>query len=539
MKRNVIMLLAGFLVTVMASPLFAAPDIKISGQVRARLRYWVDFDLDDKTTHGSGTSGSATFSGAGDRRYFDTRVRLGVDAKLTDSVRAVIQLEKYFDWGNTTPNGFTSGGTGGGACCLGTPNNSENAPYFRQAWMDFPIPGLQEEGWRAQLGRSFFNVGHSYIWGNSLTGEDGITLYGPLGPGKFKFRYAMNINQGPFRTGRQRLGDNELHQWGADYKFDVAEKQNVELYFLGNHDRSVDGYSNLLSDVATALPVTKSDDYYIGAAYSGVAGPVTLKAEGAYQFGDARKDVAFDASGVAAAAGPCGTGALAVGGCAGATTQKDISRSAFFIAASAAYKVIPAYTVTLDVSYATGDDDPADDTYNNFMANSAGFATSISRVFGESPFYFGNRSLRAVGNNASNRMFAYWGRGTNDVDSGGVFPGGATDDAGHVFSPGLIEVKLKNKYAASDKVTILGDLIVLWADQSSASTSTASGSSYMGTEIDLKVAYKPYKNILINNYFGYFISDSFFDRGAPSVAPATGFQNVDAWAYRAEAIVTF
>jgi predicted porin len=90
MKRNMMVLLAGLLVVVMASPLYAAPDIKVNGQIRTRLRYWVDLDLDSDLKTGQ------------DRRYFDTRTRLGVDAKLSDGVRAVMQLEKYFDFGKET-----------------------------------------------------------------------------------------------------------------------------------------------------------------------------------------------------------------------------------------------------------------------------------------------------------------------------------------------------------------------------------------------------------------------------------------------------
>ncbi|MFQ5658694.1 MAG: hypothetical protein ACE5G5_14220, partial [Candidatus Methylomirabilales bacterium] len=144
MKRNLSMLLAGLLILVMASPLFAA-DIKVTGQIRTRLRYWVDFDLDNDVKSGSATSGSATTAGAGDRRYFDNRTRLGVEASLGEGVKAAIQLEKYFDFGNAQPQGTTSG-SAGGACCLGTPNDTEIEPYFRQAWMDFAIPGV--EGWR-------------------------------------------------------------------------------------------------------------------------------------------------------------------------------------------------------------------------------------------------------------------------------------------------------------------------------------------------------------------------------------------------------
>jgi hypothetical protein len=175
----------------MVSPLYAAPDIKVNGQIRVRLRYWVDLDLNSDSRTGA------------DRRYFDNRTRVGVDAKLSEGVRAVSQLEKYFDFGNNGPSGVTSAQRSSTASAAGsgtkditrgnlaTFSDTSQGPYFRQAYIDFAIPGLQEEGIRIQAGRSFFRLGHGFLWGNSLTGEDGATLYGPLGPGDFKIRFRL------------------------------------------------------------------------------------------------------------------------------------------------------------------------------------------------------------------------------------------------------------------------------------------------------------------------------------------------------------
>jgi hypothetical protein len=549
MKEYLKMVLAGLLVLAMATPLFAA-DIKVTGQIRTRLRYWVDFDLDNDLKGGSQGSGSATTAGGGDRRYFDNRTRLGVEAKLGESVKAAIQLEKYWDFGNAQPQGTTSG-SAGGVCCLGTPNDTEIEPYFRQAWMDFAIPGV--EGWRFKAGRHFFGVGNGAVYGASLTGEDGFTVYGPLGPGNFKAHWGIPQNQGTAglgatqggQSGRNRFFDNEVHQWAVEYKFEVAEKQNLQLYFVGVNDRALTDYTTIIQP--SGVLVAHGDDYTIGAAYNGVAGPVSLKMEGAYQFGPTRHGAAFDSATSTLCAGAKGTFPSTTvvnpitGLPASCTVESDIDRSAFLLMAAATYKVTPAYSVTLDVSYATGDDEPLDDSANNFVGPASHYTSSISRVLGESPFYFGNRTFRGIGNNTSNRLFSYWGRGTQDCD-GNV--GCASDDFGIPFSPGLIEVKVKNKWTPSKKWALFGDVLFLLADQTSGEITgvpiQASGSSYMGTEIDLKATYKPYPNITINNYLGYFISGDFFDRSDPLGAfPGTTFKNDDAWAYRVEAVVTF
>jgi hypothetical protein len=523
MKRNMMVLLAGLLVLVMASPLYAAPDIKVNGQIRTRLRYWVDLDLDSDLKTGA------------DRRYFDNRTRVGVDAKLSDGVRAVIQLEKYFDFGNVGPAGVTSAQkeivgkpAGTNISPLATlSDNSSASPYIRQAFIDFAIPGLQEEGIRLQAGRSFFRLGHGFLWGNSLTGEDGFTLYGPLGPGNFKIRYAMTENETPSQGSRARFGDNELFHWAVDYKFDVAEKQNVEIYFAGQLDKAVDNYSTMVR-APLGGPVRHGEDYWVGAGYTGVAGPVALKGEIIGQFGNTRKDVCFNPG-----SGPV-DGRPTSGACTAASTSADISRTgALFAYGEATYKIIPAWNVGMAFTFATGDDDPTDDEYNNFVAPLSEFTTSPTRVWTDSQFFHGNRTGRSIGNAGTNRAFNFWGRGTVDVDSGSKF---TTGDNGTEYSPGLFELQFKTKYTFNKEVSGLFNIIPTWA----ANAPDSSG-RYMGTELDGKIAYKPYKNLVINGYFGYFVSGGFFDVSPTGTAFTTGTTKSadDAWMFRSEMIVTF
>ncbi|MEE9172622.1 MAG: hypothetical protein V3U41_06940, partial [candidate division NC10 bacterium] len=166
---------------------------------------------------------------------------------------------------------------------------------------------------------------------------------------------------------------------------------------------------------------------------------------------------------------------------------------------------------------------------------------------------------RAVGNAATNRNFSYVGRGgTEDTDAGSIATlddnGAAGCAAGAVavgpcsFSPGLIVVKLKTKYVVNPEVTVWGNLAFNWADATdSGFGSGGSASSYMGTEIDGKVGWRPYPNLVLNGYFGYFLPGDFFEQdGALETAtraatPVTGLSpnEDDAWVFRGEAVVTF
>jgi hypothetical protein len=465
MKRYLRMGLAGLLVIGMVSPLFAA-DIAVTGQVRTRYRYWNNLSLD---------SNQDAATAAGDRNYFDIRTRFGADAKLSEGVRARIELERYDNFGTLAPNVVAV----------------TNSPNIRQAWLDFQIPGLPE-GWRTQMGRTFFSVGHQFVYGNSLTGNDGLTVYGPLGPGTLKAFFSQT-NGGAVCCLGEVSGGTVTYE-AIDYKFEVAPKQTLEVYGIASQDR---GLAGLATTAPIAGGTVVANEFWVGGAYTGAIGPVALRFEGAYQGGTARED--------------------ALGG--------DIDRSAGMLWADATYKIIPEWSVGIDVSYATGDDDPTDKDFNNFVGPLASFATSPTRVWTDSGFFNGNRTARGIGNATTNRVYRFWGRGTLDSD---VAPSTANDGT-TAFSPGLLETKFHTQYAFNPKVTGFLDVIPAWADKNPGGSG-----KYIGTEIDAKVAYKPYPNVVMNGYVGYFLPGDFFDN--PGLA-----NNVkdDAIVFRAEAVVTF
>jgi len=220
--------------------------------------------------------------------------------------------------------------------------------------------------------------------------------------------------------------------------------------------------------------------------------------------------------------------------CTAASTTSDIDRKgALFAYGEATYKIIPAWNVGMAFTFATGDDNPTDDEYNNFVAPLSEWTTSPTRVWTDSQFFHGNRTGRSIGNAATNRAFNFWGRGTLDIDKAGGF---STGDNGTEFSPGLFELQFKTKYTFNKEVTGLFNIIPVWT----ANKPDGQG-RYMGTEIDGKIGYKPYKNLSINGYFGYFVSGGFFDVDPTGTAFVTGTTKSadDAWMFRTEAIVTF
>ena len=65
----------------------------------------------------------------------------------------------------------------------------------------------------------------------------------------------------------------------------------------------------------------------------------------------------------------------------------------------------------------------------------------------------------------------------------------------------------------------------------------------LGTEIDGKISYRPYQNLSITGYAGYFIPGDFFEQQgalrAATIAAGGNPVEDDAWIIRAEAVVTF
>jgi hypothetical protein len=429
----------------------------------------------------------------------------------------VLQIEKLQNFGAQQPQDANALATATGV-------------FFRQAWMDFAIPGLPE-GWRLQAGRSFFQVGHGFVYGNSLTGDDGATVYGPLGPGTLKVRFSQpgaSSDAGVCCLGSVDAaagggpGGGDVYYMMLDYKAEVAEKQNAELYLIYGIDKGIGSVATGTTKFGGG-PITSSSEFWVGGSYSGVAGPLAIKFEGAYQGGTARADATDPLTGL----------------------KTDIDRSAGFAWMDVTYKIIPAWSVSLDASFATGDGNPLDDDHNNFVGPAALFATSPTRVWTDSGFFFGNRTARGIGNAGTNRRYAIWGRGTEDWDSSATL---ANDAAGTPFSPGLLMLKFKTKYAFNPQTTGFLEVIPAWAHKSPAKGTTGADaavdiSSYLGTEIDLKVSYKPYKNVLVNGYFGYFIPGGFYDQdGALQAATLAGGSRPaqdDAYVFRGEIYTTF
>jgi hypothetical protein len=493
MKRLLIFSGAGAFLLCIVTPLYAQMDIKTTGQIRVRYRDWNDFLMDDNIAANT-TSGR-------NRHYFDTRTRFGVNANIEPGLKAAIEIERYDDFGvHSTVNAAPSPSA---ATALGTPSGTDSL-YFRQAWVDWVIPGTPIH---IAGGRMLPTIGGGITFSGATYGTDGIQVYSALGPGTLTGFYFKPQNGDTAGTQNRRFADNDFDMVGGSYKFEWMAKNTVEVYGLVSLDKT------RAKTIATAATpgicagaggtCLDTNEYYIGASFFGLQGPFTYRLEGAYAGGTARENVAANA---------------ALG-----TSAGDIDRSAGMVVAGVSYALVPELALNLDGGWATGDDS-LNNTFSNFAGIYGIFQPTLMLTEGNP---YGNTAPSQFGQNVTNRALFNTTIGTSDMD---LFF--STDNAGNRFSPGLIYVKPGVKWVPVKQLTINGDVGLLWA------AATPSGvDSYMGTEFDLKAAYQVYKNLVTNFYFGYLFAGEFFDRpvvAAPNVANVT-----DPWFSTIEFILTF
>jgi len=514
MKRLRIFVGAGAFLLCIVTPLFAQQmDIKTTGQIRVRYRDWNEF-LMNSDLPVQGQTGAQAAQGARNRHYFDTRTRFGVNAKIEPGLMAVIEVERYDDFGtHSLVNGAPSPSEATG---LGIPTGT-SAMYFRQAFADWVIPGTPIH---IAGGRQLYTVGGSIVLSSAAYGMDGIQVYSALGPGTLTGYYWKPQNGDTAGTQDRRVGNNDFDVLGGSYKFEWSARNAVELYGLLSYDKTraktaIAANAGTAAGGNTCATSTsghcgQTKEFFVGANFFGVQGPFTYRLEGAYQGGIAREGV--------------------VNTFAGNATTADIDREAFMIAGGVSYALVPELALNLDGGWASGDDSPGDNTYSNFASIYGLFQPTL--LFSEGNPY-GNTSPSQFGNNTTNRAIFGTTMGTADLD---LFT--TLDDNGNRFSPGMFYVKPGVKWVPVKQLSINGDVGLLWAAVNPA------GDTYIGTEFDVKAAYQVYKNLVVNWYFGYLLAGNFFDTGgalrAGQVGGATTAFNVtDPWFSTIEFILTF
>lgn len=535
MRKFLIGTVAAAFVFGMAVPLFAA-EVTIGGHIRFRGRYWQDLDLSNRDNFASAAAfppafsaaipgGFQTFnsdinlnnnstpSAAGARQgrsRLDERIRLSVDAKIVEGLRAYFEFEDYYGVGQSTPNsgGGVVGGSGGcsgaGAIC------GAGTPYFRFAWLDAVIPGTPIH---AKLGRQAFTLGHGLAFDTSSYGGDAYYLYSPFGPGTFGFA-GVKITEQNFGAGGGDNGfrtdtsgttprDHDQDVFFVHYKFAPIQGHLLEPYVIWNRDNSKAAGT---AGIASGYRVS---EYTFGVAYDGTVGPWGFRFDLAGQTGDSRKFTS-----------PNKTPAANAG-------LNDISRSSGMVWLGVNYSTsLWGLPMTPEFNFAYGSGDKRDAACN--PAGSGLAAPAAASV----------ANANCTGNKNQGFFNEFWSTGLPFLIAGDDAPGNPPLSPlggvnGRVYSVGGLEnlmfFSIQNPIKVRPDLTVNPFITYLRAPQDYHPNGTTGGGKSLGWEFDLRTTWRPYKNLSFDVWLGTLAPGNYFKcslncPGGESVSPRAAYQ---------------
>jgi len=297
MKKYLAVIFGGLFL--LALTLSAYAEVKISGELRERGRYQKNTKLNDD-------------SKTDDNAYYDSRVRLGIDAKVSDKLQGFVELQydkENENWGTfktepvstetktvtstdtSTPPKTSTGSvtvnhtdvTGGddpkatGLFGEGNRLQSRNFSGIRQAWILYKFDMGVPAG--IKVGHQLLALSHGQFFDHTKWGDDAIVFF--MDPTK---DLHIGLLTAKFDEGNTALGANDDvdgYVGLAVYKLGDAGNVGANLaYVRASKDASV-----RLLETETPLAGNKFNFYNLGLHGTNKVGPVGLKWEGDLQFG--------------------------------------------------------------------------------------------------------------------------------------------------------------------------------------------------------------------------------------------------------------
>jgi len=243
----------------------AMAEVTFDGSIEFLMRSFKNTsDWNDKAT------------GSGDYRTTYERVRFGINAK-NDAVKGRIQIENDWDqWGS-----------GAGAPGAAAPNNQgpnpgfetrpDNALSFREAWLDFTIPGAAPAHFK--VGRQFLQLGNGWFFRSAKYGSDAWVVGLP---GKNTIAF---VNVKASENNSTLADDTDAYVLLDTFK--INDQNTVGAYLAHVIDRRGTWTTNTFG----AVGVTSTTLDNLGLHYSGQVGPVKLAAEIDIQSGEIKTPV--------------------------------------------------------------------------------------------------------------------------------------------------------------------------------------------------------------------------------------------------------
>ncbi len=460
-------LLGVALVLAMAA-VFAAPasaaDFSFSGWYRLRAIAAANQDRLDTLPRGAGARDGV--------RYVDSTFFLNFDAKQGDNVEGFVQI-KAPEFQNVWGNGglqFGDGAFGGGT----TPSSGTSTfdAMGNVYWLQFKVPFLAGP-WFIRAGLDDIPLPKGIIAFLPFFKETGFQLFGNVGPDLALRGEAFKRGEGQV----QNADDDDVYTFRGTY----SGLRNVSLTLY-----EVFQFKN-----RTVTTDANFSDYWTGISTAARYGRFNSTFDFVYLTGDWE----YSAAGEAAASGDTGKTRI----------NRDQNVNAWVIWLTGGVTLGPV-SLTAQYLEVSGDKDQEDNTQNQFYG--IGCQTSDSfftggcdaRVLGPTQLWFGNKD----------------GRHNGGLVAGSRNLGGNTGGAGGRYSRGngnrvfAFDASVK----AHRDVTFNGTLGFIWSqharpDLSAAGTNPFVRDTYIGTEIDLNVAWTLYPGFLVEGDFQYLAAGDY------------------------------
>jgi hypothetical protein len=210
---------------------------------------------------------------AGDYNLTYERVRFGINAKH-DNVKGRIQIENDWDiWGDSAAplTGYPAS--------PGFETRPNNPLSFREAWLDFTIPGIAPA--HIKVGRQFLQLGNGWWFRSNKYGSDAWVVGLP---GKNTIAF---VNVKAAENTASNSDDTDAYVLLDTFKID--DTKSVGAYIAHVTDRNgvwTTGISSALFGASVPVDETTLDN--IGLWFNGKFGAVNLAAEVDYQMGEVK-----------------------------------------------------------------------------------------------------------------------------------------------------------------------------------------------------------------------------------------------------------
>jgi len=444
MKKYLFSLLVVALVVALASPVLA--ETTIGGSYRIRGVYW-DQGLENGKLGG-------TTDGVG--RYFDNRLRLNIDSKVTDALAVHVEADSGLGYNGrngdfenpaATPDSYDGVWNAGGSALNAPDGDAADRDVmghdivFQQAYMDFATP----------IGA--FTLGRQWsTWGMGLL----------LGENRNRLMWSYKAPAFAISAGLDKFMENSAFSKGDDVdNYFVGALINTPMvqfgpYFEWTH---ADRFTGVATPGVQNVVGGEGLNTYALSLYGNTnIGPVALSAEFAYRGGSV--DVLTD--------------------------TVDFNGYAGTLRAAMDLK---AAKVGAEFGYVSGDEDPADDSIDAYIT----------------PWSFSPFAI--IGELAINGM------NLNGGASGTLAAGLGGESTYSDYLSNIIYGKLYAQMSPMPKLDLYAAIGYAVTAQDTLDTLGNTRDDEIGTEIDLSATYKITPNLAYNATFGYLFTGKFFDDG--------------------------